>query len=166
MSADDKQSALNGRRCRLLVAQMAQSAPKRFALHAQPEPGKQGGKGRDADPVMGSPAKKQKTRAVPCVPRAATAAAGAPTPAVPSPPSGVVGSETGGVAATPAHPALEASEDEAGRPEEEGHTCPIERPNLVVVPCRQRPKHAPEARRKPVIVLFAVLLNFCLVQGS
>ena len=60
------------------------------------------------------PAKKQKTSGVPHAP---TTAAGLPTPTVPSPPSGVVGSEAGGVAATPAHPALEASEDEAERPE-------------------------------------------------
>ena len=55
-----------------------------------------------------------------------TAAAGAPTPNVPSPPSEVVGSKAGGVAATPAHPALEASEDEAMAPEEEGHGEPDE----------------------------------------
>ena len=67
------------------------------------------------------PAKKPTTSGVGHAP---TAAAGAPTPKVPSPLSEVVGSKAGGVAATLAHAALEASEDEgeAEAPEEEaGH---------------------------------------------
>ena len=64
--------------------------------------------------VSPPPAKKPKTSGVGHAP---TAAAGAPAPKGPSPPSEVVGSKAGGVAATLAHPALEASEHEAGTPE-------------------------------------------------
>ena len=67
--------------------------------------------------VSPSPAKKQNTSGAGHAP---TSAAGAPTPSVPSTPSGVVGSKAGGVVATPAHPSLEASEDEAETPEGEG----------------------------------------------
>ena len=73
--------------------------------------------------VSPPPAKKQKTSGVGHAP---TAAVGAPTPGVPSPPSGVVGSKAGGVAATPSHPALAASEDEAGSEETMGREKPDE----------------------------------------
>ena len=69
------------------------------------------------------PAKKPNTSGVGHAP---TAAAGAPTPKVPSPPSEMVASTAGGVAATPAHPALEASEDEAGSEETTGREGPDE----------------------------------------
>ena len=76
----------------------------------------------DEDGVSPPPAKPQKTSGAGHAP---TAAAGAPTPGVPSPPPGVVGSHAGGiVVATPAQPALEASEDEAETPEGEGEEEP------------------------------------------
>ena len=55
------------------------------------------------------PAKKHKPSDVKHAPKAA---ADASTPRVPSPPEAVVASTAGGVAATPAHPPLEASGDE------------------------------------------------------
>ena len=74
------------------------------------------------------PAKKQKPSGMEHAP---TAPAGVPTPKVPSPaPEAVAakagGAKAGGVAATPAHPELEASEDDAGSEETLGKGEPDE----------------------------------------